>query len=228
MNFYQKLLEINKELHPLFVPDLDATNTFFLDFSATNRNIQHLDFSNPSQVNALVEELLRDNGKKYGYGGYLENRNLYRCSELFMSQNDEARNIHLGVDIWTEAGGQVYSPLKGVVHSFRNNDRIGDYGPTIILEHNLAECIFYTLYGHLSQKSLEGLFQGKIIEKGEPFCSIGNFPENGNWPPHLHFQVIGELMGMQGDFPGVCHCHEKEKFELNCPDPIVFFDKINQ
>jgi murein DD-endopeptidase MepM/ murein hydrolase activator NlpD len=223
---YQTLLSLKEEFHPLFLPDLDAGNTYLLDFSSANRSLEHMDFGNPSQVHEFIARLLKTHGKKYGYGGYMENRNLYKVSDLFFNKQDEVRNIHLGVDIWAEAGEQVYAPLQGKVHSFKNNDRLGDYGPTIILEHQIKEHRFFTLYGHLSPESLERLFQGLVIKHGEPFCSIGNFPANGNWPPHLHFQVIGDMMGFQGDYPGVCHSHEVNTFEQICPDPKLFFDNL--
>ena len=43
--------------------------------------------------------------------------------------------------------------------------------------------------------------------------------ENGNWPPHLHFQLIMDMEGWTGDYPGVCKFSEKDKWLANCPDP---------
>ena len=63
------------------------------------------------------------------------------------TQVDE-RNIHLGVDIWAKEGTKVLAALDGEIHSFKNNTNHGDYGPCIILKHQLEESVFYTLYGH--------------------------------------------------------------------------------
>jgi peptidoglycan LD-endopeptidase LytH len=43
---------------------------------------------------------------------------------------------------------------------------------------------------------------------------------NGDWPPHLHFQLITDMMGNTGDFPGVCLPEEKQAYKVLCPDPI--------
>src|SRR5690606_14730404 len=102
---------------------------------------------------------------KVGFGGYNEDRIIYKRSSHF--QGEEPRSVHLGVDLWTEAGTPVYAPLDAFVHSFADNQGMGNYGPTIILEHRLENHLFYTLYGHLSRKSLLGLSVGKSIKSGE-------------------------------------------------------------
>ena len=76
----------------------------------------------------------------------------------------------------------------------KNNDEF-DYGPTVVLEHNINPKVkFYTLYGHLSKKCMKSLSIGKKIKEGVEFAEIGNYPANGNWSPHLHFQIIIDLM----------------------------------
>jgi murein DD-endopeptidase MepM/ murein hydrolase activator NlpD len=69
--------------------------------------------------------------------------------------------------------------------------------------------------------SLDGLWEGKRIKSGEKLGDLGNILENGNWPPHLHFQLIFDLEGMKGDYPGVCKVSEKAKYLANCPDPEI-------
>jgi murein DD-endopeptidase MepM/ murein hydrolase activator NlpD len=97
-----------------------------------------------------------------------------------------------------------------MVHSFAFNNAFGDYGATIILSHQLQDVSFYTLYGHLSLASIKNLQEGVHIQKGDVFAEFGIPQENGNWPPHLHFQLIKDLQGMKGDYPGVCRFSEKE------------------
>jgi murein DD-endopeptidase MepM/ murein hydrolase activator NlpD len=109
--------------------------------------------------------------------------------------------------------------MDGKVYSFQNNHGFGDYGPTIILEHQLKDETLYSLYGHLKLTDLDHLEVGKTISKGEKFCHLGPFPENGDWPPHVHFQLMWDLLGNLGDFPGVCSHREIEKFKNICPDP---------
>ncbi|MBU2500474.1 peptidoglycan DD-metalloendopeptidase family protein [bacterium] len=154
-------------------------------------------------------------------GGYGENRGIYAASPLFgtPAAGVEPRVIHLGVDVWTEAGTPVSAPLDAVVHSFADNDRFGDYGGTVILEHRTAAGVFWTLYGHLARRSLAGLAEGRMVGRGEVFAWLGEPAENGGWPPHLHFQKITDMLGMRGDFPGVARASEKEDWLGLCPDP---------
>ena len=165
---------------------------------------------------AFINTRLKGTGSKYGIGGYGEQRTVYRRSELFGGK--EARTVHLGIDIWGAAGTKVYAPLGGVVHSFAFNNEFGDYGATIILQHQLDTKVFFTLYGHLSRKDLEPLKEGKFIVRGATIGHFGERQENGDWPPHLHLQVIEDMRIKRGDYPGVCTLFEKEKYLSNCPD----------
>jgi murein DD-endopeptidase MepM/ murein hydrolase activator NlpD len=188
-----------------------------MDFTENNSLLKDLDVSNTDEFNRYIEHQL-DNFKRVGIGGYGEDRFIYRRSALFDGEK-EPRSIHLGIDIWVPAGTRVYAPLDAQVHSFQYNDHFGDYGGTIILEHHLEDVIFYTLYGHLSAGSLDGLAQGQTISTGNAFATIGAPEENGQWPPHLHFQLISDMLGMEGDFYGVAPPSEKEFFMELCPDP---------
>lgn len=147
-------------------------------------------------------------------GGYGEHRAMYAGSHLF-GGDDEPRDIHLGIDVWTDAGTPLCAPLGGVVHSFADNDAFGDYGATIILDHG----DFFTLYGHLARRSLSDLAEGQPVGRGEVFAQLGAPQENGGWPSHLHFQKITDLLGRRGDFPGVAKTSEREQWLALCPDP---------
>jgi len=105
------------------------------------------------------------------------------------------------------------------VHSFQFNDHFGDYGATIILEHQLDGLAIHSLYGHLSLASLSGLKEGQFIANGERFAEFGIPEENGHWPPHLHFQLIFDMQGLKGDYPGVCCYSQRAAYLANCPDP---------
>ena len=169
-------------------------------------------------MNEYIFGLLKKNGTRVGAGGYLEDRIIYRRSKHFGS-GDEPRSIHLGIDIWMAAGTSIWAPLDASVHSFKDNDVFGDYGPTIILQYNLDGVTFYTLFGHLSRESLVGMYEGKEFKKGEKIASVGNFPINGDWPPHLHFQLVVDMGDKKGDFFGVSSPSQKEYYSILCPDP---------
>jgi peptidoglycan LD-endopeptidase LytH len=124
------------------------------------------------------------------------------------------------VDIARTAGTPLYAPLKGRIHSFQNNTQPFDYGPTIILEHVLDDDVrFYTLYGHLTLTSLDGLVEGNSIERGALLGYVGNKRENGGWNPHLHLQIITDMEDKRGDYPGVASKRDASKFLHLCPDP---------
>ncbi len=191
---------------------------FQFDFTASNTELSPEDVNDAEKFSLWVNKKLKDNNCRYGIGGYMEHRTLYARSELF-NAGDEPRRLHLGVDIWAGAGTPVYSPLNGNIHSFADNNNFGDYGPTIILIHQLGDLELYTLYGHLSRKDLEGITVGESVSQGEKIGAFGNSNENGHWPPHLHFQLMFDMEGCAGDYPGVGKYSEKEKHLKNIPDP---------
>jgi murein DD-endopeptidase MepM/ murein hydrolase activator NlpD len=191
-----------------------------LNLSVQNHAIQHLRQSNAAQWDNYLNQQLSKLRKKVFYGGYLEDRFLYDRSDNF-SGSTERRSIHLGLDLWCAAYTKVKAPLEGKVHSFQNNAAYGDYGPTIILEHSVDHNTFYTLYGHLSETSLKNLQLGYVVAKGEIFCELGNYPINGDYAPHLHFQIIIDVQNKFGDYPGVCSRNEVDYYSTNCPDPNV-------
>jgi peptidoglycan LD-endopeptidase LytH len=189
-----------------------------MDFSEKNTALRSQNLQDTAAFEAYVNAHLQAQQAIAGVGGYLENRVIYRQRPHF-EQTEEARSIHLGIDIWMPAGTEVQAPLDGRIHSWAFNDHFGDYGPTIILEHNLAETTFYTLYGHLSLTSLEGLQKGALFRAGQRLGWLGPYPENGDWPPHLHFQVMADMLGHEGDFPGVCRPSDQAYFAHLCPNP---------
>ncbi|MFD2200518.1 peptidoglycan DD-metalloendopeptidase family protein [Shivajiella indica] len=213
-----ELLE-GESIFPVMGEKLNSQNTLPMDFSPRNKDLFQVDLNNTEMLSNYVFGQLNKAEKKYGIGGYFEHRAIYSRSEVFETEKDDFRDIHLGVDIWTEAFRPVYTPLKGKIHSFKNNAGFGNYGATIILEHQLKEETLYSLYGHLALKDLENLKIGKEFNAGDLLCHLGPFPENGDWPPHLHFQLMWDLLGIWGDFPGVCSHREVDKFKSICPDP---------
>jgi murein DD-endopeptidase MepM/ murein hydrolase activator NlpD len=203
---------------PVLPVHLDSPGVCRLDLTAGNPVFNGAELQDTAAFDALVQHCLQQQGAAIGIGGYLEDRIIYRRSRHFDAAA-EKRSVHLGADIWLPAFTPVLAPLDARVHSLQDNNHFGDYGPTIILAHTLAGHTFYTLYGHLSRASLAGLKPGQVIARGAAFAAVGPYPENGDWPPHLHFQLIRDLMGMTGDFPGVCTPKQQQRFARLCPDP---------
>ncbi len=197
-----------------------------IDLSETNDELNKIDISSPQKFSEFINNYLENTGKKVAFGGYSEVRKLYKRSELF-DDLDDSRDVHLGMDFWAPAHTGVLAVLDGKIHSFRDNINFGDYGPTIILEHSLAGEKFYSLYGHLSRKSLENITEGQLVKQGQKIGELGTAEENGDYAPHLHFQVIGHLHDKIGDFPGVASRRDLDFYLRNCPNPELLL-KINK
>jgi murein DD-endopeptidase MepM/ murein hydrolase activator NlpD len=190
-----------------------------LDLSVNSITLLNRKLVTSLDYEAFLDDYLNQKEARVAYGGYLEKRNLYQRSTIFNNSKTEERNIHIGLDLWTKAGTPVLAALDGVIHSFQNNAALGDYGPTIILKHTLNNCEFYTLYGHLSLESIALLKINQSFKKGDEIAQLGEANVNGDYAPHLHFQIIKELDGFYGDYPGVCSEKELIKYKNICPNP---------
>ena len=207
-------------IFPIVSFDAAVDRLKLMNFTATNTELTAPILEDTSLFSGYVKNSLATDGAKYGIGGYDEHRTVYSRSRVFDAKQGEApRRIHLGVDIWGEVDTEIFCPLDGVVHSFTFNDHFGDYGATIILQHQINGIDFHTLYGHLSLKDIEGLKEGQFIAGGSLLAHFGSSPENGQWPPHLHFQIIYDMEGQKGDYPGVCSIDKRNYYLNNCPDP---------
>jgi murein DD-endopeptidase MepM/ murein hydrolase activator NlpD len=212
---FKEFIENNQgAFRPIFTPALNRSNTLCMDLSSSNREFEAL---SEDDLDRAIMQKLETAGVIAGVGGYLENRALYRDTELF--QDDQERCIHIGVDVFMPAGTPLYAPLDAEVQSYANRQVYGDYGPVIILRHRLDDFEFHTLYGHLSEASLDGIEEGRTFSAGAKIAEIGARPANGNWPAHLHFQLIRDMQGYRGDYPGVVRPADLEFFRANCPDP---------
>jgi murein DD-endopeptidase MepM/ murein hydrolase activator NlpD len=212
-------------LFPIMGSWLDASNTLHLNLSNTNKELVPSIFGDIHSFSNYINGKLKNSNKQYGIGGYLEDRNIYSLVNNFVQEDSIQRNIHLGMDVWTSPGACVYSPLDGIVHSFQLNKGEGNYGPTIILAHNVDGKIIHSLYGHLATSDIQHLRVGMKISQGALLCHLGESHENGGWPPHLHFQLIYDMQGWIGDYPGVSSKNDLEGHAKNCPDPILFIFK---
>ncbi|WP_317196423.1 peptidoglycan DD-metalloendopeptidase family protein [Winogradskyella sp. SM1960] len=199
-----------------------------IDLSTHNSELNKINVSSPEDLEQFIWNALRTHNANVAFGGYLEKRAIYQRSTYFNQTNPETeRNIHLGLDLWIEANTAIFAPLSGTIHSFKNNTNYGDYGPTIVLKHHIEEFEFYTLYGHLSLESIEDLEVGVEVNQGEQIATLGTAGVNGDYPPHLHFQIIKDIQGFVGDYPGVCSQKDLEFYRENCPDPNYLL-KINR
>ncbi len=223
----EEILDRNQEKFADVLPIGENDCLLMMDLTSQNLDLSDEVIADNNKFTTYINNKLVALNCTFGIGGYNELRSIYARSELFGGENEEPRRLHLGIDIWGNAGTMVSAPLEGTVHSFANNSNDGDYGATIILQHELEGETFYTLYGHLSNADLVNLREGNIIKKGEVFAHLGTSEENGNWPPHLHFQIINDMGRRKGDYPGVCANTEGSTYIANSPNPELIL-KLNR
>jgi 4-aminobutyrate aminotransferase-like enzyme/Ser/Thr protein kinase RdoA (MazF antagonist) len=209
---------------PLTGYDLSMTPVLGLDLSAGSTLVS----SNPADNAAKpftqrVFERMREAGAQIGVGGYDEARLIYATDNYATGKvTDERRTVHMAIDLTLPASAPLYAPLDGEVYGFEDATARLDYGPVIVLKHEVRSpesYTFYTLYGHLGHDSLEGLYVGKKIAKGEKFASIGAPPVNGDWWPHVHFQVITDMLDIPCNFNGVALDSQRNTWRSISPDP---------
>ncbi len=200
--------------------DLTSGKVVVFDFTDANRELAHLDINDVSGFTEYLFESVAESETPVGIGRYDEDRVLYRHSPLF-DGTAERRSIHIGIDLFVIEGTEILTPLPAIVHSAEENAGLGNYGPTVILRHQLEGIEFHTLYGHLSRASIDRLKAGNSLSAGDPLGEVGDLHENGSWPPHLHFQIITETLGQEVDYPGVAAPSERRRFLELCPDPNI-------
>ncbi|MHA1949627.1 MAG: aminotransferase class III-fold pyridoxal phosphate-dependent enzyme [Candidatus Thorarchaeota archaeon] len=199
----------------------DARNSIVVDVS-----VGSLDVTSPHHLadhqafGKLISEKLSAADVNIGIGRYHEPRLIY-SGDQYIASGGESRTVHIATDLFVESGIPVLSVYDGVVHSFQDNARPYDNGPTIVIEHNTDQDgpPFYILYSHMTRDSLEGLAIGTPVKKGEQIGKVGKYPDNGGWPPHLHFQLIVDMMDQKGDLFGVAPSSKRDVWLSICPDP---------
>jgi 4-aminobutyrate aminotransferase-like enzyme/Ser/Thr protein kinase RdoA (MazF antagonist) len=207
------ILDTDLRTAPSVVFDLSVGGTSLGADPSTSQteNLSETIFRKMKSAKALV-----------GVGRYNEARLLYTSPLFGASENptDERRTVHLGIDLFAAPGTPVYAPLDGVVHAVAMNTAPLDYGPLVILRHTTGDGVeFFTLNGHLARESFDALHVSQRIARGQQFASIGDVHENGGWPPHLHFQIIVDLLAHRSDFPGVAPASQRNVWTSLAPDP---------
>ena len=210
-------------IRPVLDVDLRGSNCIVLDLGVGSLLLGADPASlTTSRSTELVFGEMKRLGAAVGVGRYLEARAWYD-TPAFGSSGDpleERRTVHLGIDLFLEPGAAVHAPLDGVVHTVANNAAPKDYGPLVILRHEMPEGDdFFTLYGHLEWDSVKELRTGDRVAAGQVIARTGAPPENGDWAPHLHIQIITDLLDLDGDFPGVAGAGELGLWRNLSPDP---------
>src|SRR5438552_4894557 len=207
------IFDVDTRTAPSVVFDLSVGSTF-LGAKPGGAN-------NPEVGGKLCAEMRRAEAA-FGVGRYDEPRLVYTSLLFGASSNatDERRTVHLGMDLFVEPGTRLRAPLDGVVHIAANNSEPQDYGPLVILRHETSNGEkFFTLYGHLTKETLAALKPGQRIGRGQEFARVGATDENGGWIPHVHFQIVLDLLELGADFPGVAYASQRAVWTSLSPDP---------
>ena len=219
-NFNQFLNQISEISLPVVDAQIPLNSYIPIDISENNTDLLNFNVAAAVAWEMYITSYLSMHKKLVAFGGYIEKRDLYDRSDYFKNASEsEKRNIHLGVDLWCKTHTDVLAVLAGEIHSFKCNSNYGDYGPTIILRHVIKDEIFYSLYGHLSMQSIENIKVGAAVLQGQVIGNLGVTSVNGDYAPHLHFQIIRDLEDNFGDYPGVASENNIAFYKSNCPDP---------
>ncbi|MGB5436604.1 MAG: aminotransferase class III-fold pyridoxal phosphate-dependent enzyme [Maribacter sp.] len=215
----------NVSLSGLF-PTMRTNEIYPLDLSVSSTWIGHQsEFNDLDLFQFKIGQLQKANPSKIIAGGYLEPRPLYTSSayDKIGNHGRESRTVHLGIDYWLPHNTPVHALFDGEVMIATNDAGEKEYGGLVVLKHTFNDLVFYTLYGHLSVASATAHAIGDKLKAGEQIGVLGNYPENGNWAPHLHFQILLSLLDYTKDFPGVAYQAQIEVWKSICPDPNLLF-----
>lgn len=176
------------------------------------------------ELGALIDAEMARAATHVGIGRWNEARPIYLGPAFAEGDHpiDEHRTIHLGVDLFVDAGTWVHTPVDGVVEALADNRGFKDYGPVVLLRHEPdGGPVFWTLWGHLDRGTLTRLHPGDRIDAGGRVGRVGAPPDNGDWPPHLHLQLVVDPLGLGHDLPGVAPPRERTTWKAWFPDPSV-------
>lgn len=212
----------------IMFPTVPFDKIINLDMSVGSTLLGNLaEYSDTEVSEFKLNQFRKHTPKAILLNGYLEARPFY-TTDAFKSEGNNGpqyRTVHLGTDFWVPAQTPVHAPFDATVKISHHNNYDKDYGPMLILEHQFEGNIFYTLYGHLTLSSLEILKVGQSVKKGELIGYIGASNENGNWTPHLHFQILMDLLDNDENFNGVALPSEIDVWKSICPNPNFIFNE---
>lgn len=216
------------KINELF-PTINCDEFQPINLSVSSKWIGHQeDIHNLNLFQYKIDTLQAEHPSKIIAGGYLEPRTVYDADayQKIGNHGKERRTIHLGIDFWLPALTPVHALFDGEVVTATNDTGSRGYGGLIILKHTFNTIEFFTLYGHNTVESVLKHSVGTFVKKGTQIAVLGNSTENGNWVPHLHFQILLSMLDYKKDFPGVAYYRQMNIWKSVCPDPNLLFKSV--
>ena len=217
------LAERTASFAPVLSVDVRSEPPLILDLGIASPLVSGDDTANAEPAfTARLDAAMRAAGARVAVGRYAEPRLLYPTPGFAAGDGTiaERRTVHLGLDLFAAAGTPVHAPLPGVVHFADEQTVHLDYGGVLVLRHTTDDgSEFFTLYGHLRRSSFDHLAVGRRVARGERIAELGAAEHNGGWTPHLHLQIICDLLGFGSEFPGVATASRRDVWCSVSPDP---------
>lgn len=206
---FASILEIDLRHEPCLV----------LDFSRASPLLNAPDAGNSEPaLTARIRRSMGDAGVRVAVGRFDELRLSY--DSLRGDDASDPRVVHLGVDVFVEPGLMVHAPIAGIVHDSGTGKSPLGFGPTVVIRHETGDgTVFFTLYGHLDREAPIVCPPGRAVAPGAQLGRVGTPDVNGGWTPHLHFQVIMDLLGLGRRFPGMGRLTQRDAWRELCPNP---------
>ena len=179
--------------------------------------------ADPHESWQWIQQQLAANDAVVAVGRYDEDRSCY-AGDQFVTDAPETRSTHIGIDLFVEEETPLAAMLPGVVETVVDNDMPYDYGPTVIVRHEAGDAgPFWVLYGHLSRRTLATVRPGQHVAAGDVIAYVGDPTVNGGWAPHVHVQIITDLMadpdrGPDGNFEGAGEPSRMDVWRSIAPD----------
>jgi len=211
----------NQRFGPVVAAPLDAAHVAVIDASLDPSRLQHPSDNSGENLTAWWNAELKRIAPRIGIGRYAEDRGIYDHPHSPREANP--RKIHHAIDIFLPAGTEILCPYPGVVTDFANDTEHHGFGGILILRHETDDGVpFWTFYGHLAPAGFATLKPGQTVAQGAVIGKLATEAQNGDWPPHLHFQLMTHLMGWAAlDVIGISWAHQWELWREICPDPNI-------
>lgn len=211
----------NHRFGPVVRTPLDRAHVAILDAADQPDELTHGSRDGGENLTAWWLRRQQEIAPRTGIGRYGEDRGIYDHPDGPRDENP--RKIHHAIDIFEPAGTEIFAPYPATVETLGNDTSRHGFGGIVVLRHETDESVpFWTLYGHLAPGSIAGVKPGQRIAKGDILGRLAPPAENGDWPPHLHFQLMTHLMGWSVlDIIGISWASQWELWREICPDPNI-------